>query len=217
MHRIRLDDNLNTNNNVLKACSIQNRLYIKTIWGYYNSFGIKVSKLILSLQALFPIKAKDLNLEFVTVKILNPSYTVSEFVFEFKGMHYFEFNGIMGIDWFINIEFPLFKLPKLSSCGTICVGDIQKTLISQFVMCQGVKVNNNCISLLTLNNNYLNVKMDGFKSSIEYLERVSNYISLMSILDVKILCILKNFACIKGLFIIKTNDIHMIIIPCLYI
>ncbi len=205
MHRISLDNNLNTNNNVLQMCAVQSRLYTKPLWGCYNSFGIKISKLILSLQMLFPIKIKSLDLEFVTVRVLNPSYDVSEFVFELKGIYYFKFNGIIVIDRFINIEFPLFKLPKLSKCGTVCIGGIQKILISQFVRSQEVKVSNNYIGLSTLNNNYLHIKMDGFKSSIEYFERVSNYISLMSILDVKIFCIFKNFACMKKIVYYKNK------------
>ncbi len=97
MSRVDLNGSLKINN-ILQICMLQNRLYTKSIWGCYNSFGVKVSKLILSLQLLFPVNVEDLSLEFITIGVLDFSLVASEFIFKFKVVHYFEFNDIIYID-----------------------------------------------------------------------------------------------------------------------
>ncbi len=193
MRRINLDGNLNSNINILRACVLQNQLYIKPIWGCYNLFGIKVSKLILNLRILFPIKTEDLSVEFITIETLNLSQIMSEFIFEFKVIYYSMFKGVININWFTDIKFPLFRLPKFLGHDVIDVNGIYKVLISQFMKPQEVKISDNCISLLTLNADYLHIRIDKFEPNIEYHKRTSKYASLMFNLGIKNTSIFKNF------------------------
>ncbi len=193
--RVNLNGSLSTGDNVLQVCALQTRLYTESIWGSYNSFGVKISKLILNLKLLFPVMIEDLSLELITIKAFSLSQIVSEFVFEFRVIRYFKFNDIVSIDWFMDVEYPLFKLPKLLKYGMIYIGNVQKILISQFVSSQEIKVNGNCISLLTTSADYLHIKVNGFKLDIECFERRSDYVLLMFALGVKVSCLLKNFVC----------------------
>ncbi len=95
----------------------------------------------------------------------------------------------------MDTEFPLFRLPKLLEDDMICIDGIKRILVSQFVKSQEVKVSSGCISFLTLDDEYLHIKINNFKLSIEYLKQVSSYISVMFALGVKISCVLKSFVC----------------------
>ncbi len=145
---LNLEDNLIKKVNI-RICKLQKQLYTKTIWGCYNNIGIKVSKLRLSLIAMFPFQNKDLNLEFINITNhnfqINEEDNISEFILEVKIIQYANINDIVYIIHIIDIYSPIMRLPRLNYYYTITINGLQKVLLAQFRKHPGIsfEYNNN--------------------------------------------------------------------------
>lgn len=118
---------------VLDQRGVQERLYNNVLWGCYNNEGIKISKLELNIQGLFPFDIGHWRLEYGKVEICISSRTMDVFGLILDVIQYSIDKKITFISQKLELNIPLVILPSLTKHNTVLVDGVKKTLIMQLV------------------------------------------------------------------------------------
>ncbi|PIM95885.1 hypothetical protein [Candidatus Hodgkinia cicadicola] len=128
--------NFNTNSvnkTPLNHNDLQNRLYKNTLWGCYNNEGIKISKLELILQTLFPVNLKHYSLELIKTSNCIKDEKLTSFGLELNVIRYCLDKDILFVNDQHNLDVLLMDLPRLSKDGILTINGTKKTLITQLI------------------------------------------------------------------------------------
>ncbi|PIM95215.1 DNA-directed RNA polymerase subunit beta [Candidatus Hodgkinia cicadicola] len=182
--RINLNyDNIRETN--LNQYRFQRLMYTKLIWGSYNMFGIKISKLILSLQPLFPINNQEVNLELIGIKKRNSIELVDgfensdRFDINLNLVLYFESDWFIQLHQHVEIQTTLIDLPRLLKDDTIVIEGIKKVLVFQLTTPSGLHIEvsedqtNIDLSfsrMLDIKSNDLDIKISNGRCSADLLD-----------------------------------------------
>ncbi|PIM95075.1 DNA-directed RNA polymerase subunit beta [Candidatus Hodgkinia cicadicola] len=188
---------------VTNSRGIQQRLYNNVLWGCYNNQGIKISKLKLNLQGLFPFDNGRWSLEYTKVETYVLSRNTTAFDLNLEVIQYRSHTKMVYVfhRWWLNI--PLMVLPTLSKDGTVHVDGIEKTLITQLARDDSVVFDqqNGVINLTTKSLKHLIIH----GSRIKHGDCNSDLFSTMLVLKSKYSHLLKNILELKQLVFYKTK------------
>ncbi|PIM96362.1 DNA-directed RNA polymerase subunit beta [Candidatus Hodgkinia cicadicola] len=141
--RLDLDWNL-PSEKIPSHCNLQRRMYTNPIWGTYNNVGIKISKLILKLQPIFPLEFQGVSLEYAGIKkyasveegkVSNDS---DRFDIDLNLIGYYEDKWFVHIDQRCEIQTGMVDLPRLLKDDTVIVEGVQKVLVVQLTTPSGL-------------------------------------------------------------------------------
>ncbi|WP_192573072.1 hypothetical protein [Candidatus Hodgkinia cicadicola] len=165
--RINLDYNSTRKTN-LDQHKIQRLMYTKLIWGCYNTYGIKISKLILNLQPLFPVNNQELSLEFINIRehdsIKPPDgfENSDRFDIDLNLVCYSENEWFIQLHQRVEIQTALIDLPRLLKDDTVVIEGIKKVLVSQLTTPPGlnIEVSEDQTNMELLFSRMLNIKLN---------------------------------------------------------
>ncbi|PIM95454.1 DNA-directed RNA polymerase subunit beta [Candidatus Hodgkinia cicadicola] len=175
---------------VLDQRGVQERLYNNVLWGCYNNEGIKISKLELNIQGLFPFDIGHWRLEYGKVEICISSRTMDVFGLILDVIQYSIDKKITFISQKLELNIPLVILPSLTKHNTVLVDGVKKTLIMQLVRDITVMFDkdNGVINMTTKSSKRLGIQ----GSRIKYGDYESDLFATMLKLKSKYSHILKN-------------------------
>lgn len=148
-------------------------------------FGIKISKLILSLQPLFPINNQEVNLELIGIKKRNSIELVDgfensdRFDINLNLVLYFESDWFIQLHQHVEIQTTLIDLPRLLKDDTIVIEGIKKVLVFQLTTPSGLHIEvsedqtNIDLSfsrMLDIKSNDLDIKISNGRCSADLLD-----------------------------------------------
>ncbi|PIM96729.1 DNA-directed RNA polymerase subunit beta [Candidatus Hodgkinia cicadicola] len=133
-----MDKRFNFNNNLfdklgLSHGGLQSRLYNNVLWGCYNNKGIKISKLNLNVQTLFPLDFGYLVIELVRISNFIKNERLTTFELDLNIIQCCIDKDIIFVCHRHDLNVPLMDLPRLTKNGTLIVNNIEKILIMQLV------------------------------------------------------------------------------------
>ncbi|PIM95108.1 DNA-directed RNA polymerase subunit beta [Candidatus Hodgkinia cicadicola] len=143
--RLDLDQNL-LSERIPIHCNLQRRMYTDPIWGTYNNIGIKISKLILRLQPIFPVRFQGVSLEYAGIK----KYTSLEEEKSFNDSDRFDIDLNL-INYHVNkwftqinqrceIQTGMVDLPRLLKDDTVVIEGTKKVLVVQLTTPSGLRI-----------------------------------------------------------------------------
>ncbi len=100
---------------------VQERLYNNTLWGCYNNEWIKISKLELNIQGLFPFDIGCWSLEYDRIRTYILSKITDGFDLIPDVVRYQSNKIITFISQRSELNIPLVSLPKLSGDNTVLI------------------------------------------------------------------------------------------------
>ncbi len=197
-----------TTSKLLPTCNVQDQLYKKPIWGYRNYLGIKISKLRLYLQTIFPIQTNVNSLDFINTKTSTfPSSKENEttrFNIILNIISYSTSNNIVHINNSSTISIPLMDLPTLTTTNNIIRNNVRKTLITQLTDHPTIRAKRDKnyinINFTSPDGNYLNINVKGIDATITINEHETNYITLLTSLGTKTIYMFKIIAKLFQIF-----------------
>ncbi|PIM94981.1 DNA-directed RNA polymerase subunit beta [Candidatus Hodgkinia cicadicola] len=171
--RINLDYNCIKKIN-LNHHRLQKLMYTKLIWGCYNTYGIKISKLILNLQPLFPVNYQEMSLEFINVRKYDSIKPIDDFEnsdrfdINLNLVCYFKNKWFIQLHQRVEIQTALIDLPRLLKDDTIIIENIKKILVSQLTVPPGfhVEISEDQTDIELLFSWMLNIKLNNLDIKI---------------------------------------------------
>ncbi len=121
-------------------------MYTDPIWGTYNNIGIKVSKLILRLQPIFPVRFQGVSLEYGGIRKYNSlkgekGFNDSDrFDIDFNLINYHVNKWFTQIDQQCEIQTGMIDLPRLLKDDTVVIDDTKKVLVVQLTTLSSLRI-----------------------------------------------------------------------------
>ncbi|PIM96484.1 DNA-directed RNA polymerase subunit beta [Candidatus Hodgkinia cicadicola] len=175
---------------VLDQRGVQERLYNNVLWGHYNNEGIKISKLELNIQGLFPFDIGRWSLEYGKVEICILSRTTNMFGLILDVIQYRVDKKITVISQRLELSTPLVTLPSLSKDNAVLVDGVKKTLIMQLIRDITVMFDQDTREINMVTRSLKRLKIQG--SRIKYGDYESDMFTTLLALKSKYTHILKN-------------------------